>query len=111
MESGVLFLKKTFHGHTVQELHLPIFHQDRDFVYSVLTDSMNIWKQQDKKNSADNDHLVFYKIADAVGRERTKSQIFIGPESIPYENLELIISNRPYVFTVDFEEQKIILLK
>ena len=89
--------------------YLPIFHEDREFAYSVLTEAMDRWKSIERKGSSF-DSADFYGIADAIGRERSKSPIFIGPESV-YETLDSIISNESYVFAVDFEERKIVVVK
>jgi len=114
-KNGILFIKETnFKGtdleHTTRELYLPIFHEDREFVNSVLTDAMDTWKQRENKKPYDYS-LAFYEIAASIGREMTKSHLFIGPESIPYETPDSILEHAAYVFTVDFETQKIIALK
>lgn len=114
-KTGILFTKETvFKGtdleHTTRELYLPIFHEDREFVKSVLTDAMDTWKQRENKKSCDYS-VVFYEIADAIGRERTKSHLFIGPESIPYETPDSIFEHAAYVFTPNFEDGTIVILK
>lgn len=115
MKTGILFVKKIIYEHTIleqtiQELFLPIFHEDREFVYSVLTDAMEKWKPKtgDDSFSSVQD---FYEIADAIGQQRSNSHLFIGPESIPFETLDSIIKNQPYVFTVDYENRKIVSMK
>jgi hypothetical protein len=93
-----------------QTLYLPIFHDDRDFAYCVLTETMERWKPRETQ-SPFNDGVDFYEIADAIGREKSKSHIFIGPESIPYETPDSIISHASYVFAVNFEDRKIVIMK
>jgi len=110
MKNGILVIKK-FIQYTIQELYLPIFHEDRDFVNSVLSDAMIMWKRYEKTNSQDDNNREYFIIADAIGRERLKSDLFIGFESIPYEKPESIINHASYVFRVDFENQKIVTLK
>ena len=109
MKNGILFLAQTYNEHTIQELTLPIFHEDRELVNSILTDAMNVWLHLETKNSLW-PHVGFFNTVESLGRKRTKSQVFIGPEST-YETLDSVIKNRPYVFTVDFNEGKIIKLK
>ena len=114
-KNGILFIKETiFKGtdleHTTRELYLPIFHEDREFVNSVLTDAMDTWNQRDDKKPYD-ESVVFYEIADSIGRERTKSHLFIGPESIPYETPDSILEHAAYVFTPNFEDGTIVTLK
>ena len=116
MNGGILYLKETvFKGtpleHTVREMYLPIFHADRAVAYSILTDALEQWKLREKKDSSD-PRWDFYLIAEALGRERLNGHlIFIGVESEWYESLESVINDRPFVFTVDFENEKIVTLK
>ena len=105
MSRGILVINKRD-----QTLYLPIFHNDREFAYSVLTETMERWKPRETK-SPFKDGVDFYEIADAIGRGRSKSHLFIGPESIPYETPDSIISNASYVFAIDFEEGKIVVVK
>ena len=114
-KNGILFIKETiFKGtdleHTTRELYLPIFHEDREFVKSVLTDAMDTWKQRENKKPYDYS-LAFYEIAAAIGRERTKSHLFIGPESIPYETPDSILEQAAYVFTPNYQDGTIVTLK
>jgi hypothetical protein len=113
MDTGIFYVKKMFRGRTHTELFLPIFNKDRTFVYSVLTDAMERWKLREKKDSPD-PAREFYDIANAIGMERSKTSVFIGPEAIWIGSplsLEEAIANWPYVFTVDFENEKIVTLK
>jgi hypothetical protein len=105
MSRGILVINKSDH-----DLYLPIFHDDREFVYSVLMESMERWKPREAKLHF-HESLDFYEIADAIGRERTKSHLFIGPESVPYENQDSIVSHALYVFAVDFLGRKIVVVK
>jgi hypothetical protein len=109
MNHGIFCFKITYDGN--KELFLPIFNEDRVFVYSVLTDSLERWKRREKKHSV-NPFKEFYDIANALARERKNEfPVFIGPEAITYESLESVINDRPFVFTVDFENEKIVTLK
>lgn len=110
MKSGILYIKKTFLEDTIQELTLPVFHEDREFVNTILTEAMEIWRLREKNRDVFDPAVEFYKIADAFGRDKVKSHIFIGPEST-YESLDTVLINRPYVFSVDFENQKIVCMK
>jgi len=62
-----------------QTLYLPIFHEDHEFAYSVLTEAMERWKLRETK-SPFNESVDFYAIAGTTERERSKSHHFIGSE-------------------------------
>jgi hypothetical protein len=110
MHVGLLFVKKTRDGGNIQELYLPIFHENREQVHSILIDAMDSWEL--RKNEVSFYPLQdFFSIVETLGRERTRSHLFIGPESVPFETLQTAIRDRPFVFTVDFERKKIISLK
>jgi len=49
----------------------------------------------------------FFEIANAIGKERTKSYQFIGAESIPEREIEAGFNQASYIFAVDFAEGKI----
>jgi hypothetical protein len=51
--------------------------------------------------------LEFFGIANAIGKERTKSYQFIGAESIPERELEAGFNQASYIFAVDFAGGKI----
>lgn len=104
MDRGILVINKRDHA-----LYLPIFHEDREFAYSVLTEAMDRWKPKERKGSSF-DSVDFYEIADAIGREKSKTPVFIGPESV-YETFDSIIRHESYVLAVDFEERKIVIMK
>ena len=114
-KNGILFLKETLDKgtvleHTIRELYLPIFYEDREFVNSVLIDAMNAWKLLETKRSY-RSLEDFFTIADSLGRKRSRSHLFIGMESVPYETPDSIIRDAAYVFGVDFENQKIVSMK
>ncbi|WP_321505674.1 hypothetical protein [uncultured Methanoregula sp.] len=94
-------------------MYLPIFQDDRVFVFSVLTDAMKKWGEIEKKSQR-RDPTVFYEIADTLGKERSRSHIFLGPEAVSEQCLggkEYACKNALYFFAVDFKEKKIIPLK
>ena len=101
MRKGILVTKK---GN--KEGYFPIFIDDREFVHSVLAEAMEQWKQK-KTHDAVHDGMEFFTIANAIGKERTKSHQFIGAESIPERELEAGFNQASYIFAVDFEEGKI----
>ncbi|MFY9800786.1 MAG: hypothetical protein WAK10_06020, partial [Methanoregula sp.] len=88
------------------EAYFPIFIDDREFVYSVLAQAMEQWKQRETQD-AEHDGMVFFEIANAIGKERTKSYQFIGAESIPERELEEGFNQASYIFAVDFAGGKI----
>jgi hypothetical protein len=51
--------------------------------------------------------MEFFEIANAIGKERTKSHQFIGAESIPERELEAGFNQASYIFAVDFAGGKI----
>jgi hypothetical protein len=51
--------------------------------------------------------MVFFEIANAIGKERTKSHQFIDGESIPERELEGAFTQASYIFAVDFKEGKV----
>jgi hypothetical protein len=51
--------------------------------------------------------MEFFEIANAIGKERTKSYQFIGAESIPERELEAGFNQASYIFAVDFAGGKI----
>jgi hypothetical protein len=116
MKGGMLYIKEIASKgmpfeRTFRELYLPILHADRAVAYSILTDAMEQWKLRERKDSSD-PKWDFYLIADALGKERLNgSLIFIGIESEWYDSLEQALKDRSFVFTVDFENEKIVTLK
>jgi hypothetical protein len=114
--NGILYQKVTFFQGTPLEYifcerYLPIFNEDRAFVYSVLMDTMGQMKLREKKDPYDL-HYNFCRIADALARDRKNEfPIFIGPESIMYATLESVLKSAPFVFMPDFENEKIVTLK
>lgn len=108
MGLGLLFINN---GH--QDMYLPIFQEDRMFVFSVLTDAMKKLGETEKK-SQNRDSIVFYEIADTLGRERSDSHIFLGPEAVSEQCLggeEYACKNALYIYAVDFKEKRIITMK
>jgi hypothetical protein len=101
MRKGILVTKK---GN--KEGYFPIFIDDRDFVQTVLAEAMEQWKQRETKDPV-HDGMVFFEIANAIGKERTRSHQFIGAESIPEKELEAGFTQASYIFAVDFKEGKI----
>jgi len=101
MRKGILVTKKG-----TREGYFPIFIDDREFVQSVLAEAMEQWKQH-KTQDAVHDGMVFFEIANAIGKERTKSHQFIGAESIPEKELEAGFTQASYIFAVDFKEGKV----
>jgi hypothetical protein len=101
MRKGILVSKKG-----TKEGYFPIFIDDRDFVHSVLAEAMEQWKQH-KTHDAVNDGMEYFTIANAIGKERTKSHQFIGAESIPERDLEAAFTQASYIFAVDFKEGKV----
>jgi hypothetical protein len=51
--------------------------------------------------------MEFFEIANAIGKERTKSHQFIGAESIPERDLEAAFNQASYIFAVDCKEGKV----
>jgi hypothetical protein len=47
---------------------------------------MEQWKQRETRDAV-HDGMVFFTIANAIGKERTKSHQFIGAELIPEKEL------------------------
>jgi predicted amidophosphoribosyltransferase len=101
MRKGILVTKKG-----TKEGYFPIFIDDREFVHSVLAEAMEQWKHQ-KTQDAVHDGMVFFGIANAIGKERTKSHQFIGAESISERDLEEGFNQASYIFAVDFKEGKV----
>jgi hypothetical protein len=101
MRKGILVSKKGS-----KEGYFPMFIDDREFVYSVLVQAMEQWKQRETKEAVDAG-MEFFEIANAIGKERTKSHQFIGAESIPEKELEAGFNQASYIFAVDFKEGKI----
>ena len=101
MRKGILVSKKG-----TKEGYFPMFIDDREFVYSVLAQAMEQWKQRETKDAVD-DGMEFFEIANAIGKERTKSHQFIGAESIPEKELEAGFNQASYIFAVDFAGGKI----
>ena len=101
MRKGILVSKKG-----TKEGYFPIFIDDREFVHSVLAEAMEQWKQRETKDAID-DGMEFFEIANAIGKERTKSHQFIGAESIPERELEAGFNQASYIFAVDFAGGKI----
>ena len=101
MRKGILVSKKG-----TKEGYFPMFIDDREFVHSVLAEAMEQWKQRETKDAM-HDGMVFFGIANAIGRERTKSHQFIGAESIPERELEAAFTQASYIFAVDFTGGKI----
>jgi hypothetical protein len=79
---------------------------DRDFVHSVLAETLEQWKERQTKERV-NDGMVFFEIANAIGKERTKSHQFIGAESISERDLEEGFNQASYIFAEDFKEGKV----
>jgi hypothetical protein len=108
MKIGLLFVNN---GH--QDMYLPIFHEDREFVLSVLTDAMKKWEANERK-SFRKASIEFFEIVDDLGRERSRSQRFLGSEAASEQSLggvEYACKNALYVFSADFEAKKIVTLK
>ena len=101
MRKGILVTKKG-----PREGYFPIFVDDREFVYSVLAESMEQWKQRETKEAVDAG-MEFFEIANAIGKERTKSHQFIGAESIPERELEAGFNQASYIYAVEFAGGKI----
>jgi hypothetical protein len=101
MRKGILVTKKG-----TKEGYFPIFIDDREFVYSVLAQAMEQWKQRETKDAM-HDGMEFFEIANAIGKEMTKSHQFIGAESIPERELEAGFNQASYIFAVDFAGGKI----
>lgn len=101
MRKGILVTKKG-----TKEAYFPIFIDDREFVYSVLVQAMEQWKQRETQDAL-HDGMVFFEIANAIGKERTKSYQFIGAESIPEKELEEGFNQASYIFAVDFAGGKV----
>jgi hypothetical protein len=101
MRKGILVTKKG-----TKEGYFPMFIDDREFVHSVLVQAMEQWKQRETKDAVD-DGMEFFEIANAIGKERTKSHQFIGAESIPERELEAGFNQASYIFAVDFAGGKI----
>jgi hypothetical protein len=59
-----------------------------------------------KAEDAMYDGMDFFEIANAIGKERTKSHQFIGAESIPERELEAGFTQASYIFAVDFKQGK-----
>ncbi len=107
MGLGLLFINN---GH--QDMYLPIFQEDREFVFSVLTDAMKKWGETEKKSQL-TFTSTFYRIADTLGKERDSS-FFIGPEAVSEQCLggeEYACKNALYIYAVDFKEKRIITMK
>jgi hypothetical protein len=101
MRKGILVSKKG-----TKEGYFPIFIDDRDFVHSVLAEAMEQWKQRET-HDAMHDGMVFFEIANAIGKERANAYQFIGAESIPEKELEGAFTQASYIFAVDFKEGKV----
>jgi hypothetical protein len=101
MRKGILVTKKG-----TKEGYFPIFIDDREFVHSVLAEAMEQWKQRETKDPV-HDGIVFFEIANAIGKERTNAHQFIGPESIPEKELEAAFTQASYIFAVDFAGGKV----
>ena len=101
VRKGILVTKKG-----TREGYFPIFIDDREFVHSVLAEAMEQWKQRETKDAM-HDGMEFFEIANAIGKERTKSHQFIGAESIPGRELEAGFNQASYIFAVDFAGGKI----
>lgn len=85
---------------------LPVFCADRELVYSVLKDAMDRWVSEAKPGKW-NEPGNFYQYANGLGKARTNSHLFIGPESIPYVTPEQAIRDAGYVFLIDYINGKI----
>ena len=112
---GLLFINSG-----IQDLYLPIFHNDRNFALSVLTDAMKIWSSKEREIplfpscAFQKSSCEFYEIADDLGKERSKSPIFIGPEAVSDQCLggvEYACKHASYIFFVDFWNRKIETIK
>ena len=101
MRKGILVTKK---GN--KEVYLSIFVDDREFVQSVLAEAMEQWKQRENKDASDAG-MDFYEIANAIGKDRTKSRAFIGTDSIADREIESAFNQAMYIFAVDFEGGKV----
>jgi hypothetical protein len=51
--------------------------------------------------------MDFYEIANAIGKDRTKSRAFIGTDSIAEREIESAFNHAMYIFAVDFEGGKV----
>ncbi|MDD3135935.1 MAG: hypothetical protein PHF57_02510 [Methanoregula sp.] len=93
-------------------MYLPIFHEDREFAFSVLTEAMKNFNDLDMK--LQRDYVVdFYEIAEDIGSKRTNG-LFIGPEAVRAPHLDDegdAYTRGLYIFTVDFKEKKIVTVR
>ena len=109
MGIGLLFI-----NNGIQEMYLPIFQEDREFVLSVLTDAMKKMDGVEGKSPFEQPR-AFYEIADDLGRERLNgAHLFIGPEAVSEQCLsgvEDACQRALYIFSVDFAGKKIVVLK
>lgn len=108
MGIGLLFINNGHH-----DMYLPIFNEKRELVLSVLTDAVKKWGEPDRK-SQERDSIDFYQIADALGRQRSGSHLFLGAEAVSPQCLggvESACEDALFIFAVDFEKRKIIALK
>ncbi len=109
MGIGLLFINN---GH--QDMYLPIFHEEREYAFSVLVDAMKECGNREVKPHS-HASLIFFEIANELGRKGTnKSHLWIGPEAVSYQCLDGVESacqDALYIFAADFDEKKIITLK
>ena len=105
MSRGVVILENAN-----QTLYLPVFHKNRNFVYEVLTNAILQLKPGEKEGRF-HQGTDFFEMADAIGRDKSGSDLFIGPESIPYETPASIIATAEFVFAVNFQDRKIVIVK
>ena len=109
MGIGLLFINN---GH--QDMYLPIFHEDREYAFSVLVDAMKEYGNMEVEPHS-HPALIFFEIANELGRKGTnKSHLWIGPEAVSDQCLggvEHACQDALYIFTVDFNEKEIITMK
>ncbi len=109
MGIGLLFINN---GN--QDMYLPIFHEDRDYAFSVLTDAM---KECGGRVVIPHSHsaLIFFEIANDLGRKKKDGPHFwIGAEAVSDQCLggeERACQDELYIFAADFGKKKIITLK
>jgi hypothetical protein len=115
MGFGLLYVNNAHlsHGHfwMPEEMYLPIFFEDKEFVGSVLSDAVQEWEMHDKYWKS---HVRdFVLIAQKLSWERMRG-FSIGPEAVSQQCLggeETARNNALYIFGVNFKGKKIIMLK
>ena len=104
MTRGVLVIRGA-----AKVLYVPVFDEDKDRAYTVLMEAMKRWESPGRKDPF-YDRLDFYELADRMGKEQSGSHRFLGPEFVPFVPDE-VFCDAAYVFTVDFDGRRIIVVK